>query len=71
MYNEPKSFPQQPPEHKAIALQFANEMLERFNPHECNEIILLIRQRWQEYRGIEIEKAEKHIAYLKDSMSNL
>jgi len=40
-------------------LQFANEMLERFNPHECNEIILLIRQRWQEYRGIEIEKAER------------
>lgn len=71
MYNELKSVPSSQPEHKAIAMAFANEMLERFNPNECNEMLLLIRQRWSEYRQIEIEKAEKQISYLKESLSAL
>lgn len=71
MYNELKSLPSSQPEHKAIAMSFANEMLERFNPTECNEMFLLIRQRWSEYRQMEIEKAEKQISYLKESLSAL
>lgn len=59
------------PEHKAIAISFANEMLERFPPHECNEIILLIRQRWSEERLMEIEKIETRITYLKESLAEL
>lgn len=70
MYNELKPAPSQP-EHKAVAINFANEMLERFNPNECNEILLLIRQRWQDHWQMEIEKAEKQIGYLKESMSAL
>lgn len=71
MYNEPKSVPSMQPEHKAIAMQFANEMLDRFNPMECNEILSLIRQRWSESRQMDIESAEKKIAYLKESLSAL
>ena len=71
MYNEVKSLPSSQPEHKAIAMDFANAMLERFNPNECNEILLLIRQRWSEHRSMEIEKAEKQISYLKESLSDL
>ena len=73
MYSELKASPSpsEQPEHKTIAIQFANEMLERFNPNECNEILLLIRQRWSEHRQMEIEMAEKAIAYLKESLSIL
>ncbi len=70
MYSELKTAPSQP-EHKAVAIDFANAMLERFNPHECNDIISVIRQRWSEHRLIEIEKSEKQIAYLKESLSSL
>jgi len=71
MYNEPKAVPLSQPEHKATAMDFANAMLEQFNASECNEILLLIRQRWSEHRKMEIEKAEKQIAYLKESLSVL
>ena len=71
MYNEIKSSPSSQPEHKVIAMDFANTMLEKFNPKECNEILLLIRQRWSEHRLMEIEKAEKQIAYIKESLSEI
>ena len=71
MYNEIKSSPSSQPEHKAIAMDFANAMIERFNPNECNEILFLIRQRWSEYRQMEIDKAEKQISSLKESLSAL
>ena len=71
MHSELKSSPSSQPEHKATAMDFANVMLERFNPNECNEMLALIRQRWSEYRQMEIEKAEKQIAYLKESLSIL
>lgn len=70
MYNESKLNPSQS-EHKANAMDFANAMLERFNPIECNEILSLIRQRWSEQRTTEIEKAERQISYLKESLSAL
>ena len=71
MYNELKSQPLSQPEHKATAMDFANAMLDRFNPNECNEMLTLIRQRWSEHRQMEIEKAEKQISYLKESLSAL
>ncbi len=71
MHSELKASPPSQPEHKAIAIDFANAMIERFNPNECNEILLLIRQRWSEHRQLEIEKAEKQISYLKESLSAL
>lgn len=71
MYNELKQPSSAQPEHKSIAIDFANTMLERFDANECNEILLLIRQRWSEYRQMEIEKAEKQISYLKQSLSVL
>ena len=71
MYNEIKSSPSSQSEHKSIAIDFANSMLERFSPTECNEMLLLIRQRWSEQRAVEIEKAERQIAYLKESISAL
>lgn len=71
MHNEQKAPLSSQPEHEKIAMDFANAMLERFNPNECNEILFLIRQRWSEYRQLEIEKAEKQISYLKESLSAL
>lgn len=71
MDNELKSVTSSQQEHKEIAIGFANGMLKRFNPNECNEMLLLIRQRWSEYRQMEIEKAEKQISYLKESLSDL
>lgn len=73
MYDELKGSPStsEPPEHKLIAIQFADDMLKRFEPIQCNEILLLIRQKWSEHRLLEIEKAEKAIAYLKESLSTL
>lgn len=71
MYKEIKSSLSAQPEHKSIAMDFANAMLQQFNPTECNEMLLLIRQRWSEQRAMEIENAEKQIAYLKESLSTL
>ena len=71
MYNELRASSSSQPEHIATAMDFANAMLERFNPTECNEILILIRQRWSEQRLLEIEKAEKQISYLKESLSAL
>ncbi len=72
MYQELKSNSQSvQPEHLCIAMDFANSMLERFQPHEANEMLKLIRQRWSEQRMMDIEKSEKHITYIKDSLSDL
>lgn len=73
MHNEFKSTasPSSQPEYKAIAMEFANTMLEQFSPADCNEILFVIRQRWSEQRMMEIEKARKTIAYLEESLSAL
>lgn len=72
MYQELKSnSPSVQPEHLSIAMDFANSMIDRFPPHEANEMLNLIRQRWSEYRMMKIEEAEKEIAYIKDSLSGL
>ncbi|TXH49393.1 MAG: hypothetical protein E6Q97_22820 [Desulfurellales bacterium] len=59
------------PEHKIIAIEFANSMIERFSPFECNEILSLIHQRWSEHRQLEIENAEKRISYLRETLAAL
>lgn len=73
MYDPAKSSnsPMSQPEHLSIAMQFANEMLDRYDAYQGNEMLELIKRRWSEHRLMEIEKAEKHVAYLKDSLSSL
>lgn len=46
-------------EHEAVAIDFANTMLERFSPEQCHEIILTIRQIWAENWQIRGEEAQK------------
>jgi hypothetical protein len=63
--------PSSAPEHISIAMGFANEIIERFQPHETNEILKEIRDQLSKHRIDEIEKAEAKLTYLKDSLSNL
>ncbi len=59
------------PEHKHLAIQFANEMLDRFTPVECNEIFALIQQRWSEQWRQDIQFAESKIEHLKKVLGHL
>jgi len=59
------------PEHLSIASQFANEIMDRFNPSEVNEVLHHIKIAFKERRGCEIADLEKKLAYLKDSAEGL
>ncbi len=51
--------PAQQPEHISVAMDFANEMLERFSAKDQNEMLKLIRQRLSEHRIMKIEEKDK------------
>ena len=61
----------QQPEHLSIAFQFANEMSARFSADEQNEIVKQIKTQFTESRNKSIMEAEKHIAYLRQSLEKL
>ena len=59
------------PEHLEIAQRFANEMMDRFNPEEVNEILHHIREIFKERREIDIAEAQKKLAYLQKTIEDL
>jgi hypothetical protein len=73
MYEE-KMMAKQPstqPEHLEIAQRFSNEMMDRFNPEEVNEILHYIRQMFKERREMDIAEAQKKLAYLQKTFEDL
>jgi hypothetical protein len=73
MYEE-KMMAKQPstqPEHLEIAQRFSNEMMDRFNPEEVNEILHYIRQMFKERREMDIAEAQKKLAYLQKTNEDL
>ena len=74
MYEEKMMAKQQPstqPEHLEIAQRFSNEMMDRFNPEEVNEILHHIRQMFKERREMDIAEAQKKLAYLQKTIEDL
>lgn len=59
------------PEHLSIAQQFSNEMMDRFNPEQVNEILHHIRQMFKERREMEIAETQKKLAYLQNTIESL
>ena len=59
------------PEHLEIAQRFSNEMMDRFNPEEVNEILHYIRQMFKERREMDIAEAQKKLAYLQKTNEDL
>jgi hypothetical protein len=73
MYEE-KMMAKQPstqPEHLSIAQQFSNEMMDRFNPEQVNEILHHIKQMFKERREMEIAEAQNKLAYLQNTIESL
>ena len=73
MYEE-KLMAKQPttqPEHLSIAQQFSNEMMDRFNPEQVNEILHHIRQLFKERREMEIAETQKKLSYLQNTIEAL
>jgi len=73
MYEE-KLMAKQPttqPEHLSIAQNFSNEMMDKFNPEEVNEILFHIKQMFKERREMEIAEAQKKLAYLQNTIEVL
>ena len=59
------------PEHLEIAQRFANEIMDRFNPEEVNEILHHIREMFKERREMDIAEAQKKLAYLQKTIEDL
>ena len=60
--------PMAQPEHLSIAVEFANNMYERFQPMEQNELLNTIKMVIKERRENELCRVEKQFSYLKESM---
>ena len=60
--------PMAQPEHLSIAVQFANEMCERFQPMEQNELLKTIQMVIKERREADLCRADKQFCCLRDSM---
>jgi thermostable 8-oxoguanine DNA glycosylase len=58
-------------EHLSIAQQFSNEMIDRFNAEEVNEILHHIKQIFKDRREMEISEAQNKLAYLQNSIDQL
>jgi thermostable 8-oxoguanine DNA glycosylase len=58
-------------EHLDIAQQFSNEMMDRFNPEQVNEILHHIRKKFKERREMEIAEAQNKLAYLQNTIESL
>lgn len=63
--------PSTQPEHLSIAQQFSNEMMDRFNPEQVNEVLYHIKQMFKERREMEIAEAQKKLAYLQNTIESL
>ena len=63
--------PGEQPEHLSIAQKFSNEMMDRFNPEQVNEILHHIKQMFKERREMEIAEAQKKLAYLQKTIESL
>ncbi len=74
MYEEKKMILKQPstqPEHLSFAQEFSNEVMDRFNPEQVNEILHHIKQMFKERREMEIAEAQRKLAYLQDTLESL
>ena len=63
--------PSTQPEHLSIAQNFSEEMMDRFNPEQVNEILHHIKQVFKERREMEIAEAQKKLAYLQKTIESL
>jgi hypothetical protein len=63
--------PTKQPEHLSIAQEFANQMIDSFNPEQVNEIMHHIRQMFIDHREMEIAETQKKLAYLKNTIEAL
>lgn len=59
------------PEHINIAIQFANEMIDRFPPNEQNQILKQIKIQFKEFRNQNIIEAENKIEYLRKTIEEM
>ena len=71
MFDKNTNGPTVQPEHIAIANQFAQEMITRFQPLELNEICEQIRERFVENRKMDIEATQKRLMYLQETLDRL
>ena len=70
MYNEEKAVSAKE-EHLEFAKEVSNLITSRFAPKEQNETLKRIYELIREQRQITIDNAEKHLAYLKETMQGL
>jgi len=57
--------------HFQIAEQFAHEMMNSFDSQEQNEIIQHVKYVFKNERMLEIEKVEKRLSFLKETLETL
>lgn len=57
--------------HLQIAEQFAHEMRNSFDAQEQNEILQRVKLIFQNERMCEIEKVEKRLSFLKETLKTL
>lgn len=62
---------QKEPEHLTFASLIAKEVISKFPPDQQNEIIAIVTKEVIAVRIEMIEKAEKHLSWLKDTFSAL
>lgn len=71
MYGELKSAMSTQPEHLEIATKMANEITERFNPTEQNEMLKHIYSLTKERRLCQIKELEERCQFLQQSVQQL
>jgi hypothetical protein len=57
--------------HLQIAEQFAHEMMNSFDSQEQNELLQHVKHIFQQERMFEIEKVEKRLSFLKETLKTL
>ena len=71
MYGELKSAISTQPEHLEVATKMANEITERFNPTEQNEMLKQIYNLTKERRLCQIKEMEERCQFLQQSVQQL
>jgi len=59
------------PEHLSVAMQFANEMIDRFDPEVQNEVLVKIKELFFRQREKQITELTERIDRLKSCLDNL
>ena len=69
--NNPEPKMAKNPEHLSMANEIANALIDRLSPNEQNEALKSIYQTIKNHRQEMIDKAEKEVAFLKETFSQL